>query len=166
MIIEYEGKTYNVRTEKIEKDSYDVIINDVKSDFSVIPITENIFKIKQNNKNQIAYVTSNDEKYYFCCAGDLYEISKSIESDVGYDVSENSLNKLIIKPPMPGSIVKVEVSVGQEINEGEPILIIEAMKMETTLFSSISGVVTEVNVQPGEQVPADKILAIIEKSAE
>ncbi len=67
---------------------------------------------------------------------------------------------------MPGSIVKVLVEKGQKVDEGDGLIIIEAMKMETTMYSSISGIVTEVNAKAGEQVDSDKVLLVVEKEKE
>lgn len=65
---------------------------------------------------------------------------------------------------MPGSVVKLLVQQGQSVEEGAPIIVVEAMKMEITLYSSISGVVTEINVEPGQQVDSDKTLVVIKRN--
>ena len=64
---------------------------------------------------------------------------------------------------MPGSVVNVLVNEGQKVEEGTPIIIVSAMKMETTLYSSISGIVIEVNATKGEQVDETKSLVVIMK---
>ena len=66
---------------------------------------------------------------------------------------------------MPGSIVKILVEPNQKVGEGEPIVIVEAMKMEITLYSSIEGIVSEINVQVGEQVDSDKVLVVINRNS-
>lgn len=163
MKIVYQDKNFEITPEKKEDNLFSVKINEEMTDFNIIPITENIYRISENNKNQLIYIASNDENYYIFVDGELIEVQKQSETDIDIERTDNSINKLILKPPMPGSIVKVEVEIGQEINEGEPLIILEAMKMETTLYSSITGIVTEVNVKAGEQVPADKVLIVVEK---
>lgn len=163
MKIVHQDKNFEIMPEKKEENLFSVKINDEMTDFNIIPITENIYRISENNKNQLIYIASNDENYYIFVDGELIEVQKQSETDIDIERTDNSLNKLILKPPMPGSIVKVEVEIGQEVNEGEPLIILEAMKMETTLYSSISGIITEVNVKAGEQVPADKVLIVVEK---
>ncbi|MBW1659257.1 MAG: acetyl-CoA carboxylase biotin carboxyl carrier protein subunit [Deltaproteobacteria bacterium] len=64
--------------------------------------------------------------------------------------------------PMVGKIVSVEVKPGDSINENDPIVILEAMKMEMPVPSPASGTVKEVLVNPGDEVEADKVIAIIE----
>jgi propionyl-CoA carboxylase alpha chain len=64
--------------------------------------------------------------------------------------------------PMPGRVAKVEVSVGDAVEEGQTLVVLEAMKMEHTLRSPWAGTVTLVNADPGEQVAADTILVVVE----
>jgi propionyl-CoA carboxylase alpha chain len=64
--------------------------------------------------------------------------------------------------PMPGSVVRVAVKVGDEVAAGQPLLWLEAMKMEHGIFAPPGGgVVTELPVRVGEQVAAGQLLAVI-----
>jgi len=62
---------------------------------------------------------------------------------------------------MPGLVVKILVEVGQEVSQGDPVLIVEAMKMENEVKSGRDGVVGVIHVGPGDSVEADAILAEI-----
>ena len=66
-----------------------------------------------------------------------------------------------IKSPMPGTLIRYEVEVGQEVTEGQPVLIIETMKMENALPSPVNGKVVSLPCQPGQSVPKDHVLAVI-----
>ena len=67
-----------------------------------------------------------------------------------------------IKAPMQGMIVKFDVKKGDEIWKGKPLLIMEAMKMEHEVLSSISGIVKEIKVQPQDTVFEGHSLMTIE----
>lgn len=58
----------------------------------------------------------------------------------------------IVEAPMPGTIVDIKVKVGDTVKEGDLVAVIEAMKMETDLFSTKSGVVTAINAGKGASV--------------
>jgi len=60
----------------------------------------------------------------------------------------------VVKSPMPGRIVKVLVQKGDEVEPGQPLLIIEAMKMENELRAKAKGTVAEVHANPGSAVEA------------
>jgi len=67
--------------------------------------------------------------------------------------------------PMPGSIIKVFAISGQTVKAGEPILIMEAMKMEHTISAPADGVVTEVLYTEGDQVADGAELALFEEQS-
>ncbi|MCA9696245.1 MAG: hypothetical protein KC431_01885 [Myxococcales bacterium] len=72
-----------------------------------------------------------------------------------------------VTAPMPGRVVKILVSVGESVAAGVPVVIIEAMKMESELLSAIAGVVRSVSVGEGDTVDAGQVLCeIAEESTE
>jgi propionyl-CoA carboxylase alpha chain len=64
--------------------------------------------------------------------------------------------------PMPGLVVRVGAAVGDAVTAGQPLIWLEAMKMEHTIAAPDSGVLTELNVQPGQQVDVGAVLALVE----
>ncbi|NOY73906.1 MAG: biotin/lipoyl-binding protein, partial [Gammaproteobacteria bacterium] len=62
---------------------------------------------------------------------------------------------------MPGTIVEVLVKIGDTVAEGDPILITEAMKMETEIQAPISGTIKDVHVNKGDSVNPDETLVEI-----
>jgi len=66
--------------------------------------------------------------------------------------------------PMPGTVVRVAVEQGQTVSTGDPVLVLEAMKMQHTVSAPYAGVVTEINVKTGAQVASGEVLAVVEES--
>jgi acetyl/propionyl-CoA carboxylase alpha subunit len=64
--------------------------------------------------------------------------------------------------PMPGTVVRVEVAVGDHVKAGAPILAIEAMKMEHAIHAPAPGVVTALPISVGAQVDSGSVLAVLE----
>jgi acetyl-CoA/propionyl-CoA carboxylase biotin carboxyl carrier protein len=64
--------------------------------------------------------------------------------------------------PMQGTIVKVVVEVGQQVEIGQPIVVLEAMKMENQIAAEKAGTVKEIKVSPGDTVGGGDVVAIIE----
>ena len=64
-----------------------------------------------------------------------------------------------VTAPLAGNIWKVEVSAGQQVEEGEVLLILEAMKMETQIVAPKAGVVSAISVKPGDAVKVGDLLA-------
>jgi len=67
-----------------------------------------------------------------------------------------------VKAPMPGMVIKYEKNVGDSVNEGETVVVIESMKMENALPAPVSGVVKAVNFGSGDSVAKGEVLAVIE----
>ncbi|MFC8789937.1 ATP-binding protein [Streptomyces cinereoruber] len=63
--------------------------------------------------------------------------------------------------PMPGTVTVVKVSVGDEVEAGQSLLVVEAMKMEHVISAPHAGTVTELDVTPGTAVAMDQVLAVV-----
>lgn len=66
-----------------------------------------------------------------------------------------------VKSPMPGTILKVNASVGASVKKGDVLCVLEAMKMENDICAPNDGVVASVNVQKGASVQTDDILVTL-----
>ncbi len=66
-----------------------------------------------------------------------------------------------ITSPMPGSVIAVHAEVGATVTKGQPLVVVEAMKMEHTLTAPMDGTVGEVLVRVGQQVKVDELLATV-----
>ncbi len=78
--------------------------------------------------------------------------------EVGLDEDPGSLHA-----PMPGKVIEVQVDVGDRVDPGQVLVVMEAMKMEHTLRAPAGGSVTEVRVTIGDQVGADEILVVVDE---
>ena len=67
----------------------------------------------------------------------------------------------LLTAPMPGLVIRYEVTVGQKIKAGDTVIIVESMKMQNALRSPVDGVATELPQQPGARVPKGALLAVI-----
>ncbi|GAB3243417.1 acetyl/propionyl/methylcrotonyl-CoA carboxylase subunit alpha [Nocardioides dilutus] len=68
--------------------------------------------------------------------------------------------------PMPGTVVSVDVEAGHQVEAGQTVLVLEAMKMQHRVSAPHAGTVTEIDVKPGQQVAAGEVLAVVEEVVE
>ena len=66
-----------------------------------------------------------------------------------------------IKAPLPGTITDVKVAVGQQVNAGDTVIVLEAMKMQNNIEADTTGKVTAINVKQGDTVMEGTILLTI-----
>ncbi len=76
--------------------------------------------------------------------------------------AEPSKGGTTVAAPMPGSIIDVKISEGDQVNEGDLLLILEAMKMENEITAPVSGTVVQVLAQKGTTVNSGDRLVVIE----
>ncbi|HVK25011.1 MAG TPA: acetyl/propionyl/methylcrotonyl-CoA carboxylase subunit alpha [Actinokineospora sp.] len=69
-----------------------------------------------------------------------------------------------VTSPMPGTVLVVKVAAGDQVTAGQPLLVVEAMKMEHTITAKVDGVVSELTVRAGQQVALNEILAVVTPS--
>jgi biotin carboxyl carrier protein len=95
--------------------------------------------------------------------------SISVESPFSYKrrkyLAKNKEDSKVekIQAPMPGKIVEFLVEENQEIKEGEPLLILEAMKMQNEIVSNIHGKIKNINFHAEDTVMKDDVLIEVEK---
>lgn len=65
------------------------------------------------------------------------------------------------KSPLPGTVTSINVVVGQKVNEGDSILVLEAMKMQNNIEAECSGTITSILVKPGDTVMEGSVLVTI-----
>lgn len=115
------------------------------------------------DKKLVQYVDTKEELHYY-----FYHKGNSVETLV-FDENQYKYKKFMAPPkkinyaksvmsPMPGAIVSVSVEVGQTVQDGQELLIIEAMKMQNIIKSQLEGKIKKILVKPGESVAVDQLL--------
>ena len=66
-----------------------------------------------------------------------------------------------VKAPLPGTITELKVQVGQQVNVGDVVLVLEAMKMQNNIEAEYAGTVTSITAKPGETVMEGSVLMTI-----
>ena len=66
-----------------------------------------------------------------------------------------------VKSPMPGNILRIEVSQGHQVKEGDVLMVLEAMKMENEIVATKSGTIAQIAVSKGAVVETGAVLAVI-----
>ena len=122
------------------------------------------FEVEVNllNSND-AQVKVNDKNFDIKISNNLSEPKKSEPKKLEPKIPDQSVqgNPGDLLALMPGKILKVLVSEGQKIKMGEPVIIMESMKMEQTIVSSADGVINSINVKEGETIEVGSVMIVI-----
>lgn len=110
-------------------------------------------------------VTVNDKKYSVVISGNTatvngktYSIGVKEGTEIAAAKPASDAQSIVVKAPLPGLVLRINVSVGDEVTNGQELLVLEAMKMETPISSPGSGKITSIEVSQGDQVSAGRVL--------
>ena len=108
-----------------------------------------------------ACIAARGDDVYIHLDGETYQLTYEHPLErlahQGHGAAEDSL-----RAPMPGSLVVVHAKAGQKVAKGEALLVMESMKMETTLAAARDGVVAAVHYAPGQTFDRDALLLSLE----
>lgn len=132
-------------------------------------VSEDNYHVLRNNRSFKALIAKSDflnREYQVKINSNNYQVKISNELDQLIDEMGLSLSSALmvndIKAPMPGLILDVMVKEGDEVKEGDYLLVLEAMKMENTLSAPRDGVVKAISVEKGEGVDKNQLLIEME----
>lgn len=158
--VEFIGKTVQVELNEYKKAA---MVNGEEIHFSIVEHAHHRFLIRVGTKlHKCDNIIVSQERLSFSINGDHVEVKIKDEEQLlleklGFTTAQSDLQG-IITAPMPGKILDITVSEGDEVEKGEAILILEAMKMENELKSTITGIVHTIHVKTGESVEKNQIL--------
>lgn len=130
-----------------------------------VEITPSQFHILKDSQPYVAEIVNADflsKTYTVKVNGNLYTVAISnpldqLIKEMGFTVgASRQINA--IKAPMPGLILEMSVSVGQEVKENDCLLILEAMKMENSFLSPRAGIIKSISASKGDAVEKGQLL--------
>lgn len=161
-VVTIDHVKYDISTDHFQK----VILDNSKYKIEITQLSEHTFKVNLNNK--VFHITTHElenNKYSFLVDGHYFEsnVKTKLEEKVSLLLANSDQNdsSLKIKSPMPGLIVKLYKKVGAKVKIGDPVILLEAMKMENDILSPSDGIISEIRINKGSSVDKDQILAII-----
>jgi len=150
---------------EFKQENNQVFLNNELYEYDINKISDTEFHLLKNNKSYRIEVISLDKA------------AKTIKLKINGETIEaeikNKLDELLeklgmnktsaaavqdIKAPMPGLVIELKVEEGQEIKAGDPLIILEAMKMENIIKSPREGVIKSILVKKGQSVEKNQIL--------
>lgn len=146
--------------------SFDFEIKDGDiSNLDALQISESEFHILEQNKSYKAEITRadfNKKSYEVKINNNIYRVNILNNLDVlikemGFAIG-SSKHIGSVKAPMPGLILEINVKANQEVKEDDPLLILEAMKMENIITSPRDGIIKSISVNKGDAVEKNQLL--------
>lgn len=157
---QFEGKSFDVKL-----DDAGVAINGTPLDWDLIDLGNGQFHIRHKNQSYPAEIVNIDRETKTVdlkIRGQRYSVKLREDVDLLMEkmgMTASAAGKVnTIKAPMPGLIIDLRVSDGDEVKPGDPLLILEAMKMENIIKSPGAGKVKKVKIKKGDSVEKGQVL--------
>lgn len=137
---------------KINGTDYEVQIGNVEDNIATVTVNGEEYKVEMEKEAE-------PEKKKVVVNPSAAKQSESTESTPS---AKNVNTANAIKAPLPGVVTEIKVAVGDELKEGDTVVVLEAMKMANNLDAEKSGKVTAILVKVGDSVMEDTPLVVIE----
>jgi acetyl/propionyl-CoA carboxylase alpha subunit len=139
--VEVDGDPIDLRVESVNPDGCDLVLDGVRR----------------------RYLVDRDDHVYHVDSPLGYSRLQQLTRfpELGQDETPGSLHAA-----MPGTVVRVLVETGQRVEEGQELLVLEAMKMEHRVLAPRAGTVTELTVRQGDSIAAGTLLAVVEEASD
>lgn len=154
---------------EIKRDGDKVVarVDDREYNLEASEVEPNVYLLKNENKIYEVFVAPQTDKnapFNVKIKNQEFEINlfdpKRLRGSKSAEGQADGIAE--IKTAMPGKLVRILVEVGAEIKLGEPVLVVEAMKMQNEMKSPKDGIVKEIRFEEGSTVNAGDVLAVIE----
>lgn len=146
----------------LEKKENVFIVSDGEKTFEadIRFISANAVSILIEGRSHLVYIAREKDKKYFYLDGQQFVVQEPSQERESLQPGEEKTKgaDLLVKAPMPGKVIKINVSEKEEVRKNQTLAIVEAMKMENEIKSSIEGYVKKIFVSAGDLVDSERPL--------
>lgn len=157
---EYGGETYELDLSEHD-DGYRAVLNGEIFDFQVINRSPGMVTLQFGSRVRTFYWAAEQQKRWVAYQGCTYLLQKPAVNHIRRALARSQ--ETALRAPMPAQVRSVFVKNGDEVDVGETLLLLEAMKMEIKVQSPRAGRIQAVRVAAGETVLRDQILLELEE---
>ncbi len=167
MEIKIDGRTANIQELGRNGNIVTMLVDDELYEVDALRVAEGIYSILYKGKSyNIEMIAGSTPRHYTVNSWyNTYNV-EVIDAQTRYRMSREQGSHIdegkTIVSPMPGKVVKILVAEGDEVQAGQTLIIISAMKMESEFKAKSSGIIKRITVSEGDTVDANKELITIE----
>ena len=158
-----KGVDYEVEIQDIEGNIANVTVNGIPFEVEMKqPVKAGKQKVKLSEERRVKSEESNSSSapQGAKASADLQSAASSGQTGNAGDAGKAAAGKPVVAP-LPGTINEIKVKVGDKVNAGDTVVILEAMKMQNNIEAETSGTITGINVNKGDAVMEGDTLVTI-----
>ena len=164
--VDVEGRTIAMDFQE-EGETLHVHVGDRRLSLDLRPVSKPLlYSLLIDNRSYEVFVEQRGDEYDVLIDGEMFHLTVQDEwtrrlANIQRK-SNDAAGVIAVTAPMPGAVLSVEVTVGQEVNRGEGLVILSAMKMENEIRAPRAGHVKQIEVQAGQTVEQGRTLVVLE----
>ena len=163
--LKINDETVSVDVENNADDAIHAVMGEKPFDVKYAAIDPHRIHLKVNGQGVNAYVADGKDGKWIAIRGKTYFVQDAdVQEQTATRKKNGSAGPTEVTPPMPAVVIAVSVAEGDAVKKGQAVVIVSAMKMETTLAAPFDGTVKKVNVAEGDKVMPGDILVDIERT--
>jgi len=124
---------------------------------TVTRIGDGVYRVEQDGLQTVVYIAGAAGDRWAFCDGQVYRAREEARQDRA-DTQHDAAGHYDLTAPMPATVVKIAVTVGQAVRHGETLVVLEAMKMELPIRAPADAVIRAINCREGELVQPERTL--------
>ena len=136
-----------------------------KTEYSFTPMGNNRYSFICNGKSHLVHIIKENGISHVHMDGAYFKVRVEDERTrilrQLVEKAAHTTGEVLISAPIPGLITKIQVKAGEMIDQGDGVIILEAMKMENEIRAEISGKILKIMVKEGDSVEKDQDLLVI-----
>jgi biotin carboxyl carrier protein len=165
--VEFEFLVDNeLRRISLEKKENAYVISDGERTFEVDIqfVSPNAVSILIEGQSHLVYLAREEDKKYLFLEGHQFIVQEPQTGEEEYEKGgERSYeDELMVKAPMPGKVIKINVAENEEVRKNQTLAIVEAMKMENEIKSTVEGYVKKILASAGDLVDSENPIIELE----
>jgi biotin carboxyl carrier protein len=162
-IITHGDRIHEAEVRRIDGHLFEVLLDGQRYEVDACAAEDSVMSLLVDGDNYEVHYSRDRDRYTLLIGAEHYEVqARNRRVRSAFTTGGGLLSgRQVVGAPMPGRVVSVLVEPGQEVAAGDPLLTLEAMKMENQLRSPVAGTVHEVAAEPGQVVATgDKLLVV------
>ncbi|MBL4864947.1 MAG: biotin/lipoyl-binding protein [Pseudomonadales bacterium] len=140
-------------------DTVTLIVDGQQLDVRYHRLTKHEAELTINGEVRKVYVAQDDNRIFLHLDGKVWQLDLLNEFGAG---DAGNASSGAINAPMPGVVIEINVETGQQVKQGDTLMLIESMKLQTEIKASISGIVKKIGVESGANFDKGILLVEIE----
>ena len=162
-----DNALHRISLEKKE-DGFEITDGETRLTADIQTVSANGLSVVVAGRASLVYIARDQDKTYVSIAGQQFILQEPGREGKGFHGADEKTQQgaLIVTAPMPGKVIKIAVAEQEAVRKNQTLAIVEAMKMENEIKSSLDGFVKSIFVSEGELVDSEKPLIELEAKKE